>query len=192
MYTKKYGFTIVELLIVIVVIAILATIAIVGYNGIQNRARDIAYLTAADQWEKLLRQEFAITGKIPGADGVSTYCLGSSSNNFPATTQFAAGECEYIPGSPPTSSYFSQSFIDEFETKSDFPNGQLPTFYFDLGSGNVVRARGVVAFVGTNGSAYEVHLYWKNNTKGNCARGTDGLLSTTYPLAACERVFTLQ
>lgn len=37
---KAGGFTIVELLIVIVVIAILATITIVAYNGIQQRARD--------------------------------------------------------------------------------------------------------------------------------------------------------
>ena len=40
MHTHRKGFTIVELLIVIVVIAILAAITIVAYNGIQNRAHD--------------------------------------------------------------------------------------------------------------------------------------------------------
>jgi general secretion pathway protein G len=39
---KQYGFTIVELLIVIVVIGVLAAITIVAYNGIQNRAHDTA------------------------------------------------------------------------------------------------------------------------------------------------------
>ena len=39
-WSKQKGFTIVELLIVIVVIGILAAITIVAYNGIQNRARD--------------------------------------------------------------------------------------------------------------------------------------------------------
>ncbi len=38
--SKQHGFTIVELLIVIVVIAILAAISVVAYNGIQNRAND--------------------------------------------------------------------------------------------------------------------------------------------------------
>lgn len=40
--TSKQGFTIVELLIVIVVIGILASITLVAYNGIQNRAHDAA------------------------------------------------------------------------------------------------------------------------------------------------------
>jgi prepilin-type N-terminal cleavage/methylation domain-containing protein len=39
---QQNGFTIVELLIVVVVIAILAAITIAAYNGIQNRANDAA------------------------------------------------------------------------------------------------------------------------------------------------------
>lgn len=52
---KQTGFTIVELLIVVVVIAILAAITIVAYNGIQTRAQqskidtDIATITRAIQ-----------------------------------------------------------------------------------------------------------------------------------------------
>ena len=46
------GFTIVELLIVIVVIAILATISVVAYNGIQQRARTSAHQHAASQAER--------------------------------------------------------------------------------------------------------------------------------------------
>lgn len=40
--TVRQGFTIVELLIVIVVIAILAAITVVAYGGIQRRAKDNA------------------------------------------------------------------------------------------------------------------------------------------------------
>ena len=46
MNKKLSGFTIVELLVVIVVIGILASISIVAYNGIQNKAR--ASATDAD------------------------------------------------------------------------------------------------------------------------------------------------
>ncbi|MDN5275911.1 MAG: prepilin-type N-terminal cleavage/methylation protein [Candidatus Saccharibacteria bacterium] len=49
---KQTGFTIVELLIVIVVIGILAAITIVAYNGIQNRAKATAAQSAVSQAAK--------------------------------------------------------------------------------------------------------------------------------------------
>lgn len=50
--SKKDGFTIVELLIVVVVIAILAAITIVAYNGISNRAKLSALTSTASQASK--------------------------------------------------------------------------------------------------------------------------------------------
>lgn len=52
--TAKSGFTIVELLIVVVVIAILAAITIVSYNGITTRANASASKSTAATWQKKL------------------------------------------------------------------------------------------------------------------------------------------
>jgi prepilin-type N-terminal cleavage/methylation domain-containing protein len=46
-YKRDSGFTIIELLIVIIVIAILATLVIVAYNGVQAKAADVQH--KADQ-----------------------------------------------------------------------------------------------------------------------------------------------
>src|SRR5664279_2011708 len=52
---KQKGFTIVELLIVIVIIGILAAIVIVAYNGVQARARDTARKSDLAQLAKAIQ-----------------------------------------------------------------------------------------------------------------------------------------
>ena len=61
----KAGFTIVELLIVIVVIGILAAITIVAYNGIQNRANDTAVQSDLRNFHNIVAQYKAIHGTYP-------------------------------------------------------------------------------------------------------------------------------
>lgn len=61
------GFTIVELLIVIVVIAILATISIVAYGGIQVRSRDAMRSDAIAKIQRALELYKADNGRYPTA-----------------------------------------------------------------------------------------------------------------------------
>lgn len=68
---RKSGFTIVELLIVIVVIAILAAISVVAYTGIQNRAHNSAVQNDLAQFGKKIQLAAADSGSIPSG-GMTT------------------------------------------------------------------------------------------------------------------------
>lgn len=66
-YRKRQGFTIVELLIVIVVIAILAAITTVAYTGVTNRAEDTKTTAAVSEWIKKLIAYATEVGDYPYA-----------------------------------------------------------------------------------------------------------------------------
>ena len=62
---RQSGFTIVELLIVIVVIGVLAAITIVAFNGIQQRAENTKTKAGAQAYIKALRMYAVETGTYP-------------------------------------------------------------------------------------------------------------------------------
>ena len=89
---KQTGFTIVELLIVIVVIGILAAITIVAFNGIQNRTHDTAVKNDLSNVAKKIEM-FKVT---------------DASNNYPLTGQLDALQFTATKGSyalAPTTTY---------------------------------------------------------------------------------------
>lgn len=75
---KQHGFTIVELLIVIVIIAVLAAITIVAFNGIQQRAENTKTIQAVNTYAKALQSYKAINSSYPGV-GVFTCITGAAS-----------------------------------------------------------------------------------------------------------------
>lgn len=72
---KSNGFTIVELLIVVVIIGILAAIVVVAYNGITQQARTAKTLSAINGWAKAIKLYHAENGSWPSANS----CLGTTS-----------------------------------------------------------------------------------------------------------------
>ena len=67
--SRAPGFTIVELLIVIVVIAILAAITVVAFRGIQDRAHNSAMQTDLRNLGQKVAEFAAINGRPPLANG---------------------------------------------------------------------------------------------------------------------------
>ncbi len=71
---QQTGFTIVELLIVIVVIGILAAITIVAFNGVQERSRNAKTIAAVKDYMKIYSSYAVDYDVFPGS---GNYCLGT-------------------------------------------------------------------------------------------------------------------
>ena len=94
----SHAFTIVELLIVVVVIAILATITIVSYNGITKSAKETTLKSDLSTAAKQLQLDKVRTGSYPTnkdnlksstgtefaySSGNNTFCLVASNSTLP-------------------------------------------------------------------------------------------------------------
>lgn len=178
---KKRGFTIVELLIVIVVIAILATITVVAYRGITDSAKNTSLLSAMDVYEKALMQyqikygSYPSTLLSPGGASVAV-CLGE----YRADGPFQDNECflsSYSEGQlliPITSSNTINTALREFI--SPLPNASQYSITVHAGDiaetikDVVIHARGITYISDLNNPNLATLSYV---TKGdqNCGRG---------------------
>lgn len=87
---QQHGFTIVELLIVIVVIAILAAIVIVAYNGVTSRANNSQTIASVAAYGRVLQSYAAQNGAYPIAANYP--CLGPSGSQC-ANVSDGTGAC---------------------------------------------------------------------------------------------------
>lgn len=124
----KYGFTIVELLIVIVIIGILAAIVIVAYRGIQQRANNSQTISVVNSHVKANKQYAADNGKYPepSPGGVAWSCMGT---DYPGNTCFngdASLACSGL-GPLPSGSWYNDAVKAYMQNKSPTANFQAAT-----------------------------------------------------------------
>lgn len=156
---KETGFTIVELLVVIVVIAILATISVASYNGVQARARDSIRKSDLAEIKKAVTRYYINKGNWMESGSGCGYNGGGQ------------GWFSYTSGSYPVSiascltneGYTKQDIVDPTGGTTSSPTSGYAYMKYNCSSGDTLR----------------VYIYAKLESEPQDDTATDGTCNST-------------
>ncbi|MGH7218226.1 MAG: type II secretion system protein [Candidatus Microsaccharimonas sp.] len=180
----KKGFTIVELLIVVVVIAILASITIVSYGGITEQAKMSSLSSTVNQYMKLLEMYHVENGTFPPGDWA---CLGQSVSDYPAKDGYAAGAC--VKGTH-NGGFVYPGFSSTVSTALAPYASNLPSPLYDEAPnefGNTMR--GLLYDQHSAHASTATITYYLSGNK-SCPIGTKVYFNSTYSSTRCNYVLT--
>lgn len=187
---RSQGFTIVELLIVIVVVGILAAITVVAYNGIQKRAYQASILSAVDYYEKVVRMYKETYGSYPTGKWDSTKaCLG---NNYKQTPLMAKDACWSNGGGLTYVSVDAELNKQLAEFSTSVPEVPMKDVDFGTEINSRLVIRGVVytaANYNGNSSNQSVTIEYALDGTNNCGRGYPTTVSSngvSYNICSLE------
>jgi prepilin-type N-terminal cleavage/methylation domain-containing protein len=118
--TKKYGFTIVEILVTTIIISILAAVSVLAFNGAQNRAYMAQVYANVSNAAKLMNVYHTINGTYPIV--ADTNCLGKVSD-YPAANGFASGSCGIDTSNSSSWGQANDSFNTMLSSQGTIPSG---------------------------------------------------------------------
>ena len=179
MNRKAHGFTIVELLIVIVVIAILAAISIAAYTHIQQRAKNTAIINAAGQSLKMIQSYIAMNGTYPLTSNgsfcttVDSECSidSNSDSKTPSNTTFNTRMATIgtLPKSVPTEGSRLYGVSYNYYSTDSFNAESQPAFvrYYLIGINQQCGLPGVMVYSGPSAYATSTTGYSGTNTTLN-------------------------
>lgn len=118
------GFTIVELLIVVVVIAILASITVVAYSGVQNSAHDSAVQSDLRQLAQKVELQKSETGILPRNTAAIQALNPRVSKNSYTDTMLVSGATNYnLIYCSPTGQETDFTFVAQSKSGKYFKSG---------------------------------------------------------------------
>jgi type II secretion system protein G len=97
---RKGGFTLIELLVVVAIIAILVSVGMVSYSGIQQRGRDTTRKTDLESVASALETYYADNGAYPAASSGRIDCGGALTWGTSALTCGGKTYLSKLPGDP--------------------------------------------------------------------------------------------
>jgi len=178
MRQKQKGFTIVELLIVIVVIGILAAIVIMTYNGIQQRSRNTARVatmsTMVDSFKlaQIRTNLSALSTAIADSGDWNRACL---TTGYADVNGDGKGDCMIWNGSPYVSE--SPALLALFKENVSLPRpGSYPPFTIKSGSDQDQKLGPSMLIADVDGVPVVMVEYFLEGLNQNC-----GLKPVAYP-----------
>lgn len=152
---KQTGFTIVELIIVIVIIGILASLTVVAYQGVTNRGYNARVTTGVVSYIKAVQVYKIRNGAYPTQTG----CLGA---NYPSGTCWSG-----VDGTFTVNSSLDTALATVMDSKP-----MLADKLFSIGVNNNTRA-GALYFSSGGAGPFKV-IYYLNGAGQTCPQGIGG------------------
>jgi prepilin-type N-terminal cleavage/methylation domain-containing protein len=193
----KHGFTIVELLIVIVVIAILAAISIVAYNGIQQRALASSLQADLSSAIKTLKLYHADYGFYPTSINPTTYCPTPADTNYCLKTSSGNQFLNYTvdsPSNPQSITLDAQSSNGAryYASSSGGISESADTFTMAAISGTLRTGSTLTAGALTPSGATVTRQWQRSTSSGGTYTNITGAINNTYAIPTGDRGYYLR
>lgn len=186
---RPQGFTIVELLIVIVVIAILAAISIVAFTGIQNKAITASLQSDLSNAAKQLKLYYTANGAYPTSIDPVTYCPTPADTNYclkPSDNVVFTNYSANNASNPPTFSLNARhtNGTQFYVSENTNPSGSSDTFTMAAISGTARTGSTLTAGALTPSAATVTRQWQRASATTGPWTDISGATANTYAIPA--------
>lgn len=200
------AFTLVELMVVIVVIAILASITLVVYPNVQDNAKQAKTISAFRQYEELLKSYKAANGYYPPTQTLNnggavatnfgnSYGIACLGTTYVADGTFSTNQCATASSLPGFNASTTPSINTALQTQNNvLPDPVGKTVTGTGGSTGTLSMRGVLYYSQQrrDGTSQNTFLFFAPPDGKSCADGNGGTVmeGVNLPFFACGTLLT--